>query len=134
EYELEDYAQHLIGFLDAEGIGRASLSGESLGGDVAAWMAAHHADRVDRVILNTGAAFAIPLEVAERFTDLSMAAVDDPSPERIRARLEFSFRDPSGVNEDLVAVRCGIYRQPAMRSAMPRILSRLTDPDKRRRN
>ena len=52
-YTIDVLSDHLIGLLDALDIGAAHLSGESLGGWVAAWTAAHHPERVDRLVLNT---------------------------------------------------------------------------------
>ncbi len=45
-YTIDVLSEHLVGLMDALGIGAAHLSGESLGGWVAAWTAAHHPDRV----------------------------------------------------------------------------------------
>ena len=45
-YTIDVLSDHLLGPLDALGIDAAHLSGESLGGWVAAWTAAHHPDRV----------------------------------------------------------------------------------------
>src|SRR6478752_8198150 len=38
-YTLDDYADHLFDLLTALGVEKAHLSGEALGGSVAAWMA-----------------------------------------------------------------------------------------------
>jgi 2-hydroxy-6-oxonona-2,4-dienedioate hydrolase len=51
-YTIDVLSDHLIGLMDALGISRAHLSGESLGGWVTAWTAAYHPDRVDRLVLN----------------------------------------------------------------------------------
>jgi pimeloyl-ACP methyl ester carboxylesterase len=59
------WAQQGIDVLDALGIGRATLVGHSIGGVVAAYIAADHSDRVDAVVtIGTGMAIApaqIPL-------------------------------------------------------------------------
>ena len=52
-YTVDVLANHLVALLDALGIEKAHLSGESLGGWVATWTAAYYPDRVDRLILNT---------------------------------------------------------------------------------
>ncbi|WP_418601804.1 alpha/beta fold hydrolase [Mycolicibacterium sp. SCSIO 43805] len=51
----KDYVSHLLGYMDQEGIDRAHLVGESLGGWIAAWTALEHPDRVDRLIYVCGA-------------------------------------------------------------------------------
>jgi 2-hydroxy-6-oxonona-2,4-dienedioate hydrolase len=133
DLELPDYEEHLLGLLDALGIEQANLNGESLGGWVAVKFAAAHPDRVLRLILNTpGGTMARP-EVMERIRSLSQAAADDPSDERIRARLEWLMADPATVTDELVAIRRTIYARPGFAGSMRHILC-LQDPDVRRRN
>ena len=51
--EVGHYVEHLMAVLGAIGVDRACLSGESLGGWVAARAAVDHPDVVDRLVLNT---------------------------------------------------------------------------------
>ncbi|HWI43139.1 MAG TPA: alpha/beta fold hydrolase [Nocardioides sp.] len=133
DLEIDAYLEHLLGVMDRLGVERAHLSGESLGGWVAVKFAAAHPDRVDRLVLNTpGGTMATP-EVMERIRSLSQAAADDPSYERIRARLEWLMADPASVTDELVAIRRGIYSRPGFATSMRHILC-LQDPDVRRRN
>ncbi|KAA9150604.1 alpha/beta fold hydrolase [Microbacterium lushaniae] len=133
DLEIDDYIDHLVGLLDALGVARVHLSGESLGGWVAVKFAARHPERVDRMILNTpGGTMATP-EVMERIRALSQAAADDPSPERIRTRLEWLMADPASVTDELVEVRRAIYARPGFADSMRHILC-LQDPEIRRRN
>jgi 2-hydroxy-6-oxonona-2,4-dienedioate hydrolase len=133
DLELPEYVEHLTGLMDALGVGRAHLNGESLGGWVAVKFAAAHPDRVRKLVLNTpGGTMARP-EVMERIRSLSQAAADDPSDERIRARLEWLMADPATVTGELVAIRKAIYAQPGFAESMRHILC-LQDPEIRRRN
>lgn len=132
-YEIPDYAAHVVNVIRALGRERAHVSGESLGGWVAAWMAVHHPEAVDRVVLNTAGGWTAYPEVMERIKRLTSEAVADPTPERIRTRLEFLMYDKSKVNDDLVAVRRAIYRQPGYAEVMRRILC-LQEMEIRRRN
>ncbi|MGI5183528.1 alpha/beta fold hydrolase [Dactylosporangium sp. CA-152071] len=133
DLEIADYTTHLHGLLDTLGVERAHLSGESLGGWVAVKFAAAHPDRVARLVLNTpGGTMATP-EVMERIRTLSQAAADDPTPERIRARLAWLMAEPASVTEELVAIRQAIYAQPGFAASMRHLLC-LQDPDIRRRN
>jgi 2-hydroxy-6-oxonona-2,4-dienedioate hydrolase len=133
DLEIDDYVNHLAGLLDALGIERAHLSGESLGGWVAVKFAARHPERVGRLILNTpGGTMATP-EVMERIRSLSQAAADDPSEERIRARLEWLMADPATVTDELVEIRQGVYSRPGFADSMRHILC-LQDEAVRRRN
>jgi 2-hydroxy-6-oxonona-2,4-dienedioate hydrolase len=122
DLEIAVYVRHLRDVMDSLQIEKASISGESLGGWIAAQFALDYPDRIDRLVLNTaGGAATIPA-VMERVKSLSMAAVEDPSWERIRTRLEFLVHDKSKVSEDLVATRRAIYAQPGMVDAMRRAL------------
>lgn len=133
DLEIHDYVDHLVGLLDALGLERVHLSGESLGGWVAVKFAARHPERVGRMVLNTpGGTMATP-EVMERIRSLSQAAADDPSPERIRARLEWLMASPSSVTDELVDIRRGVYGRPGFARSMRHILC-LQDPEVRRRN
>ncbi|MDX1874122.1 alpha/beta fold hydrolase [Mycolicibacterium sp. 120266] len=133
DLELDTYVEHLASLLDAFGTTKAHLNGESLGGWVAIKFAAAHPDRVGKLVLNTpGGTMARP-EVMEKIRGLSQAAADDPSEERIRARLEWLMADPASVTDELVAIRRTIYSQPGFSESMRHILC-LQDPDVRRRN
>lgn len=132
-YEIDVYIRHLRAVLDALGFQRAHLSGESLGGWVAARFALEHPQRVDRLVLNTTGGATFDLAVMERIRTLTTAAVENPSWDTIKARLEWLMADPATVTDDLIACRQAIYAQPAMRAAMPHILC-LQEPDIRRRN
>lgn len=133
DLEIADYEEHLLALLDLLGIESAHLSGESLGGWVAAKFAAAHPERVRSMVLNTpGGTMATP-EVMERIRSLSQAAADDPSEERIRARLEWLMADPASVTDELVAIRRGVYSRPGFAESMRHILC-LQDPEVRSRN
>ena len=133
DYEIADYAKHVINVIKALGHKKAHVSGESLGGWVAGWMAVHHPEWLDRTVLNTAGGWTAYPEVMERIKRLTMEAVNDPSPERIRTRLEFLMHDHSKVNDDLVEVRRAIYAQPGYADIMERILC-LQEMDIRQRN
>jgi 2-hydroxy-6-oxonona-2,4-dienedioate hydrolase len=132
DYEVPRYVAHLAGFFDAVGLERASLSGESLGGWVASHFAVTHPARVDKLVLNTAGGDKINMDALARLRQMSMAAVEDPSWERLKGRLEWLMHDKSLVHDDLVASRQRIYAMPAMKQAMAHILSMHT-PEARQR-
>jgi len=133
DLELPEYVEHLRGLMDAYGVQRAHIAGESLGGWVAVKFAVAHPERVDRLVLNTpGGTMARP-EVMARIRDLSQAAADDPSRERVRSRLEWLMAHPESVSEELVDIRQGIYARPGFAASMRHILC-LQDPVIRARN
>ena len=104
-YEISVYVRHLRAVLDTLGFERAHVSGESLGGWVGARFALEYPDRVDRLVLNTTGGATLDLAVMERIKTLSTAAVENPSWETIKARLEWLMADPAVVTDDLVACR-----------------------------
>ncbi len=133
DLELPDYVGHLGQLLDVLGIERAHLNGESLGGWVAVKFAAAHPERTRKLVLNTpGGTMAAP-EVMDRIRTLTQGAADDPSPERIRARLEWLMADPATVTDELVEIRRAIYARPGFAESMRHIMC-LQDPEIRRRN
>ena len=132
-YEVADYGAHVLAIMAALGRDKAHISGESLGGWVAAWLALNHPEKVERIVLNTAGGWTAHPEVMERIKRLSMEAVRDPSPARIRSRLEFLMHDTSKVNDDLVETRRAIYAQPGFAEVMEKVLI-LQDMDVRRRN
>lgn len=131
--EVKHYVAHLIAFLDAVGVRKAHVSGESLGGWVAARMAIDHPDRVERLVLNTAGGSQADPEVMRRIVTLSMAAVTDPAWETVQARITWLMADKSKSYDDVVASRQRIYRQPGFVAAMRDIMA-LQDPEIRQRN
>ena len=113
--------------MDALGIGRAHLSGESLGGWVAAWTAAYHPDRVDRLVLNTPGNIANKPEVMARMRDSTLAAVRDPSDATVRRRVEFLFHHKEMVTDELVNLRRSVYGRDGFLRAINNTLV-LQDP------
>lgn len=133
-YTIDSYADHLCGLLDALGIERAHLSGESLGGWVAAWVAAHRPERVDRLVLTTPGNVTMKPATMAAIRESTMRAVAEASPATVRARLEWLFAPMTRhlVSEELVEVRLAIYTRPGAEQAMRNVLV-LQDPDVRRR-
>src|SRR5690606_38223463 len=109
DYTLPRYHEHLLGFMAAVGIERAALSGESLGGWVAGSFAVAHPERVTRLVLNTAAADKIDPKALEGVQRSTRQAVETPSWELVRSRLEWLMFDKSDVYDDLVACRQRIY-------------------------
>jgi pimeloyl-ACP methyl ester carboxylesterase len=90
---LTDY---LAGFLDAAGIERAILVGNSLGGAVAMRYAAHHPARVSRLfLLNTA---GLPIDHVEVFSPRTRAEASELAAASIGARR----RLPAFILDDLV--------------------------------
>jgi 2-hydroxy-6-oxonona-2,4-dienedioate hydrolase len=131
--EIGHYVDHLLAFLDAIGVERAHLSGESLGGWVVSRVAADHPAKVDRLVLNTAGGSQADPEVMKRIITLSMAAAENPTWETVQARIKWLMADKSKSYDDLVASRQRVYRQPGFVAAMRDIMA-LQDPEIRARN
>ena len=79
-YTLAELGGDVVELLDHLGVARASMCGVSLGGMVALWLAAHHPDRVDRLVLACTAAELGPAEPWEQ----RAAAVRASGPSALR--------------------------------------------------
>lgn len=132
-YEIDTYVEHVLDFMDAIGVQRARLSGESLGGWVAAKLAGAHPERVEKLVLNTPGGLNAEPEVMARLKRMTLDAVTAPTREKVRKRLEWLFKDPTMVPDDLVEMRFRIYSQPGYREVTERILC-LQEMDIRQRN
>jgi 2-hydroxy-6-oxonona-2,4-dienedioate hydrolase len=132
-YQLPDYASHILNVLKVLGRESAHISGESLGGWVATWMAVHHPHAVNRMVLNTAGGWTAHPEVMARIKKLSNEAASDPSWARIRTRLEFLMCDKATVSDDLIETRRAIYAQAGFANTMERIMC-LQDMETRRPN
>jgi pimeloyl-ACP methyl ester carboxylesterase len=125
-YSLDDFADHIFGLLDVLGLPAASVSGESLGGCVAAWMALRAPERVGRLLLNTGildrpdAAGLVQLADLEQRTQQLRT---DLSLDVVRRRLEWLVLDPARMTEEMVRIRYRVYSQPGMVDSVVRIMS-----------
>lgn len=53
-YSLAGHARDLLGLLDHLGVERAIVMGHSLGASIGVWFAAHHPERVERLVLLDG--------------------------------------------------------------------------------
>jgi 2-hydroxy-6-oxonona-2,4-dienedioate hydrolase len=124
-YTLDDYSAHLFGLLDTMGIDRLVLSGESLGGCVAAWMALERPERAEKLILNTGI-LDRPDEVGlQQLADLeerTKVLATNLTKEAVRRRLEWLVVDPATMTDEMVEIRYRIYSQPGMVDTVVEIL------------
>ena len=116
--EIKNYLSHILAFMDQVGLKKASISGESLGGWVAARLAIDHPDRVERLVLNTAGGSQADPKVMERLKGLSLQAATDPSWDFIKARVEWLMADKRKAYDDLVATRQAIYARPGMKEGM----------------
>ncbi len=130
-YTIDVLSDHLLAVMSELGLDRPHLSGESLGGWVVAWAAAHHPDRVGRLVLNTPGNIANKPDVMARMRDSTLAAVRMPDDETVRRRVEFLFHHKDMVTDELVNLRRAIYSRPGYERAILNTLV-LQDPEIRK--
>jgi pimeloyl-ACP methyl ester carboxylesterase len=124
--DIPAYAEQILDLLDAEGIERAHIEGESLGGWVGLWLGLHHPDRLGRLVLNTtagirwhpGAVDDHPHQGRELLAQRSLQAITDPTRETIRKRLEWLMATPDRVTDELVEVRYRLYSDPGIQASL----------------
>ena len=125
------YAEQIVDLLDSLGIKKANVEGESLGGWVAMWFALHHPERLNKLILNTTAGVRFrpgvvqerPAEGRQLLKERSLAAINNPTKETIRKRLEWLMASPDRVTDELVDVRHAIYSNPEARRSLTDIFT-----------
>lgn len=135
--DRDAYVTHLLHLLDAAGIERAHLVGESLGGWIAMWTAILHPGRVDRLVSVCGARLEVETdEDSERYTRdgiaelrrLTREFVEHPSREAVARRMEWLFRSPEeSLTEELIDLRWRLYQL----DQADRVLKEAADPIRR---
>lgn len=132
-YEIPRYRDHLVAYLDAQGIERAHIVGESLGGWVGGRTAIDLPDRIASLqLLCAGGTVANP-EVMERIRTSTRRAVETDDIELTRRRLQLLMHDPADATEELVQGRHTIYHQPDFVANIDNLLS-LQEMETRLRN
>ncbi|MBN3785330.1 alpha/beta fold hydrolase [Burkholderia sp. Ac-20353] len=119
-------AEQLGELMDALGIEKAHLSGESLGGWVSGHFAAANPHRVRRLMLNTAGGIPIVTEKGKQdlqtFIGLNKRNIDNtPTYESVQARMHWLMH-PSNrhlVDDELVDLRLRVYLRPESRAVLP---------------
>lgn len=132
-YEIPRYRDHLVAYMDAQGIESAHIVGESLGGWVGGRTAIDMPDRIASLqLLCAGGTVANP-EVMERIRTSTRRAVETDDIELTRKRMQLLMHDPSDATEELIEGRHAIYHQPDFVANIDNLLS-LQDMETRLRN
>ena len=133
-YGLQTWVDQLAGFLDALGLARVCLVGNSFGGAIALRFAVDHPERVDRLVLM--GSVGVPFEITEA---LEAAWGYEPSLENMRRMLDHFAYSRELVTDELAQVRYQASIRPGFQesfSAMfpaprQRWIDALTTPDDR---
>jgi 2-hydroxy-6-oxonona-2,4-dienedioate hydrolase len=125
DYTLDDYADHLFALLDHFDAPTACVSGESIGGCIAAWMALRSPERVSALVLNTGILERPDEAGLAQLADLEVRTkrlTEELTLDTIRRRMEWLVLDPSVMTEEMIRLRYDIYSQPGMVEDVVKIL------------
>ena len=128
DYSVDMLVEHLGEVMDALGVDKAHLSGESLGGWTSGTFACKYPERVLRLMLNTSAGFPIltdkgradMADLARLSKEAAAAGVNYESIEN-RMKWLFNANNYDMITEELVRTRLNIYTQPEMKTVAPRI-------------
>ncbi|MBC2637880.1 MULTISPECIES: alpha/beta fold hydrolase [unclassified Rhodococcus (in: high G+C Gram-positive bacteria)] len=112
EYNSTTWTNHLVGLLDALGLDKVSIVGNSFGGSLALNIATKHPDRVDRLVLmgSVGVRFDIT-------AGLDAVWGFEPSLPAMRALLDVFAYDRSLVNDELAELRLAAATRPGVQEA-----------------
>ncbi|HYV15624.1 MAG TPA: alpha/beta fold hydrolase [Conexibacter sp.] len=113
DYDIKVWTGHLLGFLDALGLERVALVGNSLGGAVALALALRHAERIERIV-----AMGTPVGEYPITPGLAAGRAYEPSPEAMRAVMEHFPYDPSLIDDAMVQARFAASDRPGAQDAM----------------
>ncbi len=116
---VPEYAKQVIDLMDSLGVQRAHIEGESLGGWVAMRTALSYPERINKLVLNTAAGVrwdstvdTHPEQGINLLRERSLQAIQNPTKETVRSRLEWLMASPDRVTDELVDIRHKIYTDP----------------------
>lgn len=100
EYSRQLWLEQMVAFLDALGVHKVNVIGNSFGGSMALALAIHHPERVRRLILM--GSVGVPFELTE---GLDAVWGYEPSEDNMRAIMRIFAYDQSLIGDDLVRMR-----------------------------
>jgi pimeloyl-ACP methyl ester carboxylesterase len=121
-YDVQSYSAFVADFLDRLGVSRASIAGNSLGGNIAWHFAAAHPERVEKLILLDAAGFPragpppLPMRLARIPVLSGVLRWVSPRP-LVEKSLREVYGDPSHVTPELVDRYLTLSRREGNRQA-----------------
>lgn len=116
------YARIMAGFIDALGLGKAHLVGNSLGGAASLKTALAYPDKVDRLVLmGPGGGYSLFEKQPSDGIKALLTFYEPPGPslERLRQFLNYLVYDPSSVSDALLEERLARATDPETAEFMP---------------
>lgn len=114
----------VLDFLDGLGLGAVPIVGNSMGGGVAARVAASHPDRVSRLVTIGGVGVPIFGAVPAEGIKLLVEFVENPTRERLMAWMESMVYDPAILTDEFVELRWRSATDPAALEGIRRMYNR----------
>jgi 2-hydroxy-6-oxo-octa-2,4-dienoate hydrolase len=118
-YDIKLWVKHLIGFMDALGVDKADLVGNSFGGSLSLAAAARHPDRFERLIL-----MGTPCGKFMMTPGLRAGWDYTPSPENMRTVMAHFPFDPAFITEALVEERYQASLVPGAQEGLRKLLAK----------
>jgi 2-hydroxy-6-oxo-octa-2,4-dienoate hydrolase len=118
-YDIKLWVRHLIGFMDALGIDRASLIGNSFGGSLSLAAAVRHSERFDRLIL-----MGTPCDKFMMTPGLRAGWDYTPSLENMRTVMAHFPFDPAFITDTLVEERYRASLIPGAQEGLRKLLAK----------
>lgn len=100
-FNMDRWVTHLVGFMDALGIGKAHVIGNSYGGALALAVATRHAERIGGIVL-MGSAGRSEFRMTKGLEDVWGY---EPSVENMRKLMQTFAHDPALVKDEIVRSR-----------------------------
>lgn len=119
-----DAATAVIEFLDAIGVERTAIIGNSLGGAVGAQIAATYPDRVSKLVSIGGLGINLLSAAPAEGIKLLVAFMEEPTRERLVEWMHSMVYDPAIITDELVDMRFAVASRPEIHAAASRIYSR----------
>jgi len=121
-YDIKLWVKHLIGLMDALGIEKTSLVGNSFGGSLSLAAALRHPDRFDKIVL-----MGTPCDKFMMTPGLRAGWDYQPSLENMRAVMSLFPADPAFITDALVQERYEASLIPGAQEGLRKLLAKPAD-------
>lgn len=119
QYDIKLWSKHLLAFLDAVGLEKVSLVGNSFGGSLALAAAARHPDRFERLVL-----MGTPCDKFTMTRGLRAGWDYTPSRENMRSTMAHFPYDTSVITDELVEDRYQASLIPGAQEGLRKLLAK----------
>jgi len=125
DYTFSIVTEFIIDFMEALGIGHASLIGHSMGGSICLEGAINFPDKVDKIILVDSGSLSEKVPLLYRLCALPVLGdilVRPTTKAGVRRGIKRAFYNPDLVTEDMVNLNYELLRKPGVKDTMLSIL------------